>query len=524
MADEIDDILGDGGGDEVDSILGGAAPAASGIPGLSGRNAGPVARRAAALRPPGPRDLTDEEAGVMSGPRATNVTRVGPAGILPGESYSQAREAMSPAERPAADESFQNAVFMSSLIPAGTLGGLAGRATTGLVAPVAPRLAPIAAGAMEGGTVSKAMGGDFLPGMLLGAALPAADAGIDVVAKGAPARANARMQTNLGEDVPKSKAAKVQAAAGPEGKTLREVADRNPELKKALMVQATDKPAAALKTVRKTLDTKNEVLDGGFAKMQEHYADKPATAQASVPQILDDIDKALARNKGDLDKTGAIRRARDAIVREFGEDGVISPNELRGLKRSIGRVAFPPTEAASQKVKAQVARDLYAPLKRQLETLAKNTPGLDVKAFMNANDDVATLIPVEEALQYKVDRAAQGKKTLGERFMQAAHVAGLAGGAAVGATGHGGGAALATAAAVPAGLALKNLGGRALRNLDFRLATSPAAPSLRLVEPRLGSAPAAVAGADRDYARRVVDAIGGGMSLQDAVRAADGAM
>src|SRR5690242_6870570 len=204
MPDQIDEILG-GDGDEIDDILGAPpkAGAESTIPGLSTMNRGP-------------KPVTDEEAGVMSGPRSTALTRVGPAAILPGKSFAQAREEMSPAERPAADESFNNAAFMASLIPAGTAGGLARSATTGVLAPFVPRLAPVVAGGMEGGTVSKAMGGDFLPGALLGTAVPAADVGIDAIAKRAPARANARMLTNLGEDVPKSKAAKVQQAAGPE--------------------------------------------------------------------------------------------------------------------------------------------------------------------------------------------------------------------------------------------------------------------------------------------------------------------
>ena len=65
-------------------------------PRLSGSDAGPAARRAAAGMAPGPRNLSDEEAGVASGPQTTTLTRVGPGAVLPGQSYAAARPATGP--------------------------------------------------------------------------------------------------------------------------------------------------------------------------------------------------------------------------------------------------------------------------------------------------------------------------------------------------------------------------------------------------------------------------------------------
>jgi hypothetical protein len=451
---------------------------------------GPAARRALAGSPSGPRDLTSEEAGTSAGMQRTSTFKPFESGPY---TVSQAAE---PAGAPSSDyvtrqptpgggeqirASTGNPNEMADpLVQMGTAAAM-GRAAAAPLAALPAPVAAVAAPAVEGGVANKAAGGDFTTGAAIGAAVPlvhaakqAAAAGKEAISAGAVERVKARTVRNLTEEARKPTADKVARAAGEEGSRLETVVARNPELRRALAVQAKDRPAAALGSVDETLAQRNATLDNAYEQMEAHYADKPASAQASVPQILDDIEQALGRNKGDLDKTQAIRRAREAIVNEFGADGTITPNELRSLKRSIGRAAFPMGTAASTGVKAQVARDLYAPLSKQLETLAKNTPGLDSAAFMAANEDVATLIPVREALAERVDKIAQGKKTFFERAKESAHKLAALGGIVAGTAAH----SPAAAVAVPAAVGAAKLGARVARGFDYRMAEA----QLRRVE------------------------------------------
>lgn len=458
-------------------------------------DAGPSARRAAGGgSPSGPRDLTSEEAGLSSGPISAKPD------VLPGLGMGgfHTSQAPEPAAAPATDyvtakptpgggrairvatgnpnEMGDPGVQMMTAAAMGRGAGALAAPAVGAIPVVGAAAAPLAAEAVESGTANKALGGDFttgaalplipkIPGALRAAAGAPARAA-EALGEGAVKRVQARTVRNLTEDARKPVANQVARAAGEDGDRLMAVVERNPDLRHALAVHAKDKPAAALKAVDGTLAKQNAALDGAFEQMQAHYADKPASAQASVPQILDDIQKAIDRNKGDLDKTGALRRARTAIVDEFGADGTISPNELRSLKRSVGRAAFPAGTAASANVKAQVGRELYAPLSRQLETLAKNTPGLDAKAFMSANEDVSTLIPVREALSDKVEKIAQGRKGLIESAKHHAHKIASLGGLAAGTAVHSPAAALA----VPAALGAAKVGARIGRGIDFQLA------------------------------------------------------
>lgn len=452
---------------------------------------GPEARRAAGGGSPSrPRDLTAEEAGTSAGPETGSMQSNAP---FPGVSVTT-EQAPAPADAPPTDYVTRKPTtgggetirvspgnpneMADPLVQMGTaaaMGQAAGAGTGALLgmARVPAAAANLAGASVESGTANKAMGGDFTTGAALPLIMPAARAALrapaalrDVVAEGAPARVQARTLRNLNEEAPKKLARGVTKAAGEDGEVLQTVVNRNPELKRPLAVEAKGRPAVAMRAVDETLANRNASLDGDYAKMQEHYAGQPASVQASVPQLLDDIEKFRIANKGDHEITGALDRAKKFLVDDFGADGVISPAELRRVKRSMGRVAFPPTEAASDTAKSQVNRMLYQPVKRQLRTLAENTPGVDVAKFMDANEDVATLIPVRNVLADHVERIANGKKTFIEAARHHAHlIASTVGAAAAGAMHSPVLAAASLAAPVAAKIAT-----RVGRGLDYRLA------------------------------------------------------
>lgn len=405
-------------------------------------------------------------------------------------------------------------------LASGLVGSGVGRLVTSALG-AAPGAA-IVSGAAEGATASKVGGGDATTGALLGAALPAAGAAKRAIQKGAPARVAARQLGDLTENVRAKTANKVAKRAGEDGEVLERVIERNPDLSKPLATQAADQPGNTLKIVDKTLGKRNGFLDDAFDKMEAHHADAPAASQATVPQLLDDIDKLKAGNRGDLDKLRAIESARKAIVDAFGDapGTVITPKELRKLKQSIGRAAFSGDPAAPATLKAEVSAALYKPIAKQLQGLAESTPGLDVKAFMAANEDVATLIPVRDALNEKAIKATGNRKGFVQRMKEnaatqtGAAIGGLFGGipglVAGGAAGH---------------VATKTVP-RLIREVDYRLAQSarggvaPAGPSApaQLVAPAVAFPRAKQA--EREYAGRFVENLRGGMSLEEAANAA----
>jgi hypothetical protein len=536
-----------------------AAPRA-GVPGL---DMGPTARRARAGGSPSrPRDLTAEEAGTMSGPLSfPGSTSIGapepslftPGGVQP-ESVARAYQAAeSPAERAfrASPEGLAQKRLEEGEEAAGVLtfplvlgaGRAVGAAAGGVAGAILPkavaRAAPVIGAAVEGGTVNKALGGDFGPGAALGALVPAATTAVDVVgraaSKGAPARVQKRIETNLGENVKHKTADKVTAVA--KKGDLAEVVDRNPELRKSLAVQAAENPAAALKDVQKTKAKAMAQRDADFEKMQDYHADKPPSSQATVAGILDEYDALLAKNPGDVDRKAILKRARKQVT-EMGDDlrkaqglppavegdysgTVVSPKDLRDFEASIGRQAYEMGTPTSTKRK--VNADLYRPIAKQVHALAEATPGVDAKRFAATGKDIHVLIPVEEALAYKADKLQQGKKPFMERMGNLAHGASTVAGVAGGAAAHGTTGAIVGLVAPTVARAAGKAAARAGRKIDFRLAEGAGKP--RLSDPLAAPVQPLPLAAEKDkgraYAGRVAAGMAAGLTLKDAVARAD---
>lgn len=156
-------------------------------PGLAGKDAGPAARRAAGGAPPGPREMSSEQAGTMNAPRSVPSDPIPGGRIFPGGAFDDPSiSEMSPSEQPfAREEADANAEYLAGLAVGGAAGKVGGTLLGGIVGKVAPRLAPIASGAGAGASAAAATGEDaagIVKGAALGAAfnLPAALEGIGV--------------------------------------------------------------------------------------------------------------------------------------------------------------------------------------------------------------------------------------------------------------------------------------------------------------------------------------------------------
>jgi hypothetical protein len=496
-------------------------------PSVATSDAGPGARRAAAGMSPGPREHTDEELGIANQPVTGTALPVGearnpttgqtmPVSMFPG-----------PKDPGGAPEVWTNNPEESgdTMVQSALLGAGAGR----VVGPVASKLlparaVPVATAATEGAVASKASGGDALTGAALGGAIPAlgaAGGGVKAaIAKGAPARVQERMHRNLTEPVGQRVADKVTRVLGPEGERMAPVLDRNPQLRKALALDASDNPATALRAVKETKDAANINRHADFERMQEHFADKPPSSQATISGMLDDYQALRKTNLGDRERQAILAKA-EAELRAFGDDlraaqglppavngdysgTVITPKDLRAFEQTIGGRAYDVTTPAS--VKARVNSELYAPLAKQVNQLAENTPGVNAKRFAETGQDIHVLIPVEESLAANVKAQQQGRPTWRETAKAAvSKVAniGSTGGIVTGIALQSPAVIAASAAGLAASAAHK-IAGRVGRRIDFRLAEGQrtgapaiAAPASRGQLSPIGAGIAAGAATDR---------------------------
>jgi hypothetical protein len=522
------------------------APAVDGRPAVQqfkdirAQRQGAEVARAQMLAPPGPRMVTDEEAGVAAPPiNAPIPTRIPvPSGVrsaldIPATSGELLPSPSSPAGRPVnwtnnPNEGDPLAQMVLTGAVLGPLGAAVRPVLTEIGAPLlggaAPAAARLATAAGEGAAGSASMGGSPREGALLGAFAgglpaaaqagelrPAAAALTRPLQPGAAARNAGRRVANVtGESA--SKAAKnfARKAGGEEGEVLDAVVQRHPELDKA-MLKADLHPESALEHVKATKRTVNANLDADYTRAQEHYADQPVDAQASIPQILDDYDALLRQNTAKLDRYDVLSRARDEVTR-LGDrlreaqglppaDGdysgtVISPRDLRDLKGTIGNRAFKMGEAVTDK--AKVNAELYTPISQQMDRIMKNTPGVDFAEFKLNNRDDSVLIDTEKTLAERAAKEATGHENVIDRIKHVAHhtVLPLAAGAGLHFGGHAGHAIGATAGAALAFQGIKRLG----RAADFHLAKlaqsqaiSGAAPLSDIFEAIHNGVPAAVA-------------------------------
>lgn len=406
-----------GGGFDPDAYLkskGAPAPAAR----LASTDAGPEARRAASLRPPGPRPLTAEQAGTMSGPQTEAITRVGPAAILPGQSFEAQREALSVSEQPAADESFENFAFMASMIPAGAAGKIAGGAAgslAGKVLPraVAPALVPVASGAAAGAAASKTMGGDATTGALLGGAFGALPGVANVVAGGAK-RAVGDI-TRGARKAPARLTNEVKFKAGEEGATLAEVLTEIPVARRAVTVKAKTNPAAAAKDLDGVINKAVDANDAAYAAMQRQHGGVPlqpiAEKLAGLEERLNLQGRGVAAD--------AVNRVRTDLLKRYGsspeglETAKLTAQQIRNIRNDMGTVADP-ARTIKPNTRRQALGKIYQVLNQEIDDVAANTSGVKLDEFKQRNRQISTLIPVRDALKHRAE--AEAEMSLGAKI------------------------------------------------------------------------------------------------------------
>lgn len=394
------------------------------------------------------------------------------------------------------------------------------------LAPANALAAPVMSGvgaageAMSSGAKPAEVAKQAAVGVALGMIPGTVVAGVQKIAAGAPGRVASKILEDIhqGEEtaVRGKVAGKLEKAAGEDGKVLDETLSRQPELQAVLYHTAKTHPHVAAGATRKVLDGLNGELTPMFQQMEQHAATLPPSAQATVPQLLDEFDKLAKVNKGDIDKNKAIRAARQAIVDEFGPNATITPMELRNLKQSIGRAAFAGDPLAPVTVQNQVKRDLYGPISDHLNRIAEMTPGVDAGRFAVVNKDLSTLIPVSDALEQRVAKEGKAKgltdithKVLerGKKVVEGALIPGMA---AAGVHHFGGENALLMGGAALGSYGALRAGQAASRAVDLHLMNI--------------AKTAAAMGPGRVPVSMLQDAIQAGVPAAAAIRAARGEM
>jgi hypothetical protein len=415
-----------------DSALALFEPAAPPAPDISGRDAGPAARRAAAGKPRDPildaTPLENDNEPVTVTPTALGRFSDAVNDRPPGTSDTMAASPAYAAGR-RANERAGSAVAndpLAQTVIASTVGAGAGALAKGALsaAPaIAQRLVPAA---VAGGTASKAEGGDFTTGAVLGAAAEAAPVAGQLVKEGvkkiaaplvpgAEARVTARAVQNViegdaGGVARKKLRDRVMARAGDELGNVKPLFADHPELRDELAAQAARNPARAHAFTQGVI----EQVGAETAPMLD--AMTKATGGARVIDLVSKFDQVRRKYlaAGKLDAAQAADRARLQLIAQYGVDGTgrskaiseavrIPARSVQNMKNAIGPVAFPDLTTPAR-LKAEVSRDLWGALDGELEGMAKKTPGLDLARLRRLNQDMSVLLPMRDALK---DRAAQ---------------------------------------------------------------------------------------------------------------------
>jgi len=474
---------------------------------------GPTARAARGGGSPSrPRDLTAEEAGTLSGPVSDRrVVGIGKRGYFspaqqPEREAAPETDYVRTAEQyPSGDEGLFRRITHQNAGPAKTIivsrgnqqemgdplvqmgtATAAGMATGGLASELG--VPALVARAAEGAVANKAQGGDLSTGAALAlvpnaasavraaaqtvrAAPAAAGAAIRRIARSAPARVDqAAVRAALGEDAltqAKTKTANTVAATEPE--RLREVFRRNEDLRGALHGEARANPEKAHAATSTTIAKADARLDNDYAAIDQRIAQ----GGKGTKVILADVRAGIADlkqkyiDRGELQKVDAVDKADAFLVRHYKDDAaVLTASQLRGMKRELGKIGFSGDTTTPRSVKAEVHADLYAPVARQIEKLARSTPGVDVARFMADNRDVSTLIPIRDALN---ERAVAARAGRGRKLMETAKALATGGGGA--ALGHLTGIPIAEAGAVGVtAYGATKLAQAVARRVDYKLA------------------------------------------------------
>jgi gas vesicle protein len=441
-------------------------------------------------RYPGPRPVTDADLGIES-PIDYGRNILGSQRTAPGPYQVDGGLRVNGHTRPS--DPMEVDPIAQAVVTSTVLGPL-GRMATGAL----PRVLAPAVSALEGGAASKSMGGDFLPGFGLGGALGAAGLiARQMAPSAAAARAEARLTPDINRGASKAVSASKKLANDVKfqgNEDIAQVADELPEVGKALKTQAKTNPKAAHKVTTAVLDDLSDAQDADYAKIQRQHG---GVDLQPIAERLAALEERLNK-QGFGDKADAVKRVRtDWLKRYAGDpstglaDTKLSAQQVRNMRNKLWRTADPTREMDPGDRRAAAA-DIARILNKEIEDVAADTRGVDLGKFRARNRQISTLIPVQKALADRVEKLADQEVKLKD-------IPGLAFKAA------------------------KKTGQAAVRRVDYGLSRIPIGGELapgRL--PVAVPVSAARFGQDQDFARKVTDGMGSGLSLQDAVSAAGG--
>lgn len=273
-------------------------------------------------------------------------------------------------------------------------GGGAGKLIGRGVAKLSPIAAKLVEPAVAGGVTSALQGGDAkqnLASAAIGGALGIPGAALTAV-RGAPAAVAERLPTAVTGGL-KSKAAKQVVA----GNALNDVLDAHPQLKSTLATSGSvaDKFNATGATLGKLTAANDAVYDAIQAQHQGIPLDAIAkkikavadTAHADGNEVLE---KAAESAIDNLQRYGDVADKRGAVA---------TATQVRGVRNNLARrvqainPTLPPTEAQA------AADEIKRAINEGIEDVASKTKGVDVDELRARNRQIAALMPVQRTLR-----------------------------------------------------------------------------------------------------------------------------
>jgi hypothetical protein len=380
---------------------------------LAGGDAGPSARRAAAGMSPGPREYTDEQLGIANTPERGTAMPVGTS-RNPQTGQTMAMPMFpSPQDPGGAPEVWTNNPEEAgdTMVQAGLLGAGAGRVAGPVLSKLFPApLARVGAAAAEGGTASKASGGDFTSGAALGGGLAA----MGPLARFAAGGRNVVKDVTKGATKAPSRIANEVKFKAEDG-NLNEVLSELPQARRAVMTKARTNPAAASEKLGGAIDDLVAQNDEAFAAIQNQHGGVPLSRVTErFGQLEAELNQqgrgvaadAAGRLRDDLTKRYG--REPDVIRRRLGlpdPDPMLTAQQIRNIRNDMGTI-IDPSRAIAGNTKRQALGKLYAALNEEIEAIAAKTEGVDVGAFKARNNQISTLIPVQKSLKARAESQA----------------------------------------------------------------------------------------------------------------------
>lgn len=304
-----------------------------------------------------------------------------------------------------------------TVVTSAVLGPL-GTAAANMLRPAIGVAATPAVAAGEGAISSKMTGGSAGSGALTGGALGLLGAGARGLSpSAAAARQSARTTKDITKGVTKASAGAkddVLYAAGEGGGNLARVERELPGTGRALQTKAKTNPAGAAEETVKALSDLTQQNDATYQAIQQYHGGVPVK---SLVDRMYNLWGRLTNSKQGV-AADAVKRYHDDLLERYGTSEKFTAQDLRNVRNDI-RGIIDPTRTIDPNTKRQAHAAIADELNGVIEDLASTTPGVDVAALKMRNNQISTLIPVQEALEERVAGLADREARLLTRAKEA---------------------------------------------------------------------------------------------------------